>query len=905
MLKTRPILSYDTAFIGREDELSKIDKAINAWDTTSVMCYDGNGGIGKTRLLAEIYRRYVSFSPSRLIILEIIDFDDTSFHIPGKVEQNIAEALGTNKFEKYWRKLNDLHRMERAKVSAETLSHQIDSTEKAFIEGLNHYSTEKRVVLLFDTAEKQAMDETWENILNIIAHANNVFVVVAGREAGLVWRKFEERLKDKVKVETLKPLNNTASQQYLAEKQKKLRVNMDEGLTQGLLVLAQGHPILLDLAVEWMARDLPAAWIGKIAQEQLNTHDLNIKRRDFEKMLVGRIMEIRTPMDRLCLMLSRIYPLDAAGIAELLKMEPAKAQELFDEAQTFVFIKRLPGKRISLHDEMRRMVNEHVWPDVDKNKERQMHESKLIAAHLKKRIDQLIQKLNSLEVKPTPAKLESITQPITANLLEISALEREMWVLQGQYLEHLLFFSLGEGVKEFIRMFDEDSRNNPREILVNTMLHSTEKLSDNDRYEIVSRQIKLLHDKGVFTQVLALGEELRSKVIPEHKLDLLTKLANAKMALGLLPEAIRDLQDAQHICETNPAAKPWIGNVYNLLGMAHRSMGHFSEAAKYYNLALVKASSKTQTASILNNLGYVYALEGRYRSADTYCKEGLSIREKNNMKLEAGASLTTMGEIHRNWGKYKDALEFYNRALAIFEPENAALWLARLYSYRGAVYRLMDDYDQAARDLQKSIEMNVPAEKPWAYHVLGCVYWNLNDLESALKHFETSETLAIETHDIRTRANNLVGSAEIYFTQWMNSKNPELIKKINRASEDLKKLITDNYDFPHHLGRMQRVLADIAFEQKRYDEAMYIYAEAYATLGKRTGGYGKRTFLDEVETLSQKIGQLAKENPEEAYKWCDHFLDYWSDESRTIMRRDELISMCSVHRIEITIQLRQ
>ncbi len=923
MLKSKPVLLYDTPFIGRIDELKKIDAAVNAWGKTRVICLDGDGGIGKTRLLAEVYQRYIASSPGTLKLLDIIDFDDTSFHIPGKVEQHIVESLGSSKFDSYWRKTNDLRIMERHKVSAESLAHQKESIQKMFCEALNQYTVEKRMVLLFDTAEKQVIDETWENILSIISQTSNVFVLIAGRYAQQVWDKFQARLGEIVQVEMLEKLDDADSETYLAEKQKKMRISMSPELVKGLLLLADGHPILLDLAVEWVTRDLPASWIMEISQQKITTGDLRARKKEFEKLLVARIMDIRTPMDRLSLMLARIYPLDVPGLAELLKLDLPKAQILFDDAQTFVFIKRLPGKRISLHDEMRRMVNEHVWPEVDQSNERRTHESKLIAVYLKTKIAENTARLEKLETPQTSAKTEVSTQPVAANLLEISALERETWVYQGQYLEHLLYYSPADAVSEFVRIFNEDTRNNPREILVNAVTAQMEKLAELDRIEVISQQIKLLYDKGSFAEAIALGKKLNlDSFKPSIQMDLLNKLANSKLALGQIPEAVDDLQQSLMICETDSDAKKWIGHVYNLLGMAYRQMGHYREAARYYNLVLkgdrdseddensgqeVKATSRAvliQQAAALNNLGYVYGLEGRYRAAETFCKEGLAIREKIKLNFETGASLTTMGEIYRNWGKYQDALEYYNRALAIFEPENAVLWLARLYSYRGAVYRLMDEYKQAEHDLQRSIELNVPAEKPWACHVLGCVYWNRNELDKALVEFQTSEKLSKEAHDVRTHANNLVGSAEIYYIQWLENKDPVLLEKINRSGEKLTQILQEKYDFPHHLGRMQRVLGDVAFEQKRFEDAKKIYAKAYATLGRRTGGYGKRTFLDEVESLSQKIKQLAQENPREALKWCNYFLDYFTDETRPIMRRDELVSMCSVNKIELQLQLR-
>ena len=39
--------------------------------------------------------------------------------------------------------------------------------------------------------------------------------------------------------------------------------------------------------------------------------------------------------------------------------------DLLKEIQPYVFIKNLPNDRITLHDEMRRLVNTYAWPEVD------------------------------------------------------------------------------------------------------------------------------------------------------------------------------------------------------------------------------------------------------------------------------------------------------------------------------------------------------------------------------------------------------------------------------------------------------------------------------------------------------------------------------------------------------------
>ena len=241
--------------------------------------------------------------------------------------------------------------------------------------------------------------------------------------------------------------------------------------------------------------------------------------------------------------------------------------------------------------------------------------------------------------------------------------------------------------------------------------------------------------------------------------------------------------------------------------------------------------------------------------------------------------------------------------MGVFEPENNPLWLARVYSQRGAVYRLQGEYDNAESDLLRSIEYNIPIEKPQAHHILGLVHWNRGDLQAALKQFKISNRLATDTNDAFTQINNLVAYAEVHFLLWNTEKQPALADKISSYAKTLEDLLAQGYDYPSHLGRMQRVLGDVAFSEKKYEKAMKIYASAYAELGKRSGGFGVRGFQDEINFLSEKIKTLSGENPQEALQWCDYLLEYWSDEKLPLLRRDELVSLCELKKIEIELGL--
>jgi hypothetical protein len=98
---------------------------------------------------------------------------------------------------------------------------------------------------------------------------------------------------------------------------------------------------------------------------------------------------------------------------------------------------------------------------------------------------------------------------------------------------------------------------------------------------------------------------------------------------------------------------------------------------------------------------------------------------------------------------------------------------------------------------------------------------------------------------------------------------------------------------------MQRVLADVIFDRGEYERALQIYARAYALLGRRLGGYGKRTFTDELNMLARRIERLAEEDAQRAMEWCHKLRTLWSDPTIPIQQRDALIAMCDVHETNI------
>ncbi len=895
-------------FIGREIELAKIAQLLQAHGEKQVVCIHGPGGIGKTRLLEEIKRLY-SLQP-QIVVTEVMDFDDLALHIPENVELRIAQALGQKAFQPYLQELQRLNSMEIHGMDALTLDNQSDLAHTTFVENFNQVTKTCRVVLLFDTTERLKEQHVWDDFRRLVKTARNTLFVLAGRNTANIYQELlakedlEQPDRQAILV-NLEALQQQDSNAYLANKQQLLHITLAPELSAALLSLAQGRPILLDLATEYLAHHIPLPWLLEVDAQGSQTRPEQ-DWSNFETALALQLEQMRRPLDRLTLALSRIHPLDTEGIVTLLRLPPDEADELYQEACNYAFIKQLPGGKISLHDEMRRMINEQVWPNVDPDQGRRRRDSKLAVEYLSRRLATLDAAIKNLPFSATGGQNAAPPQSELSEFVQREALARERWALTEHLISHALYANLNDGFARFCQLFDEAEhfhRITLRAMILEQIEPYTAVLSLEQSIVLEMRKILQAIDLGEYDQARQMAIRLlrRGVLKADQRLDVLTRLANSQKLLGHHKEAAVAFEEALQICHLTPELRGWEGAMLNSLGLVYREMGQLDMALEYYTQALSITFDAAQMASALNNIGYVWALQGKYRSAAKYCEQALAIRQQYHRQREIGMSYSTLGELYRNWGKYDEALQYYNIALDIFEAEHDLLWLARVRNYRGAICRLKEQYEQAAAELKQSIQYNIKIEQPWAYHALGCVYWNQGNLSEALNCFATSQTLAIEIHDIRSQVNNLVGSAEVYYDLWLqsNREDAQLTRQIHEKAEALEALVGQGYK--HHTGRMQRVLADIAYDMSDYDRAFQLYKTAYAGLGSRSGGYGKRKFSDELDLLAQKLIVLAQTNPQQVIRWCKDFRRAWSDHE--ILRSDELLTMCDVCEVEARLRL--
>ncbi len=188
--------------VNRESALRAIHNALGSRNNTRVIYLYGSGGAGKTRLLEEA--RNIVKSTSSLRWAGIFDLYHTDLHNILRLHMAIIEDLdpGSQYFSKYREAKNWFESRRQEGIfsasSEAVVRAEIALINNLFIEEFNHYSSEHRTVLAFDTLENIGeeqdliqrifgLEEGRESLsirqwlLDLCMGAENAVILLAGR----------------------------------------------------------------------------------------------------------------------------------------------------------------------------------------------------------------------------------------------------------------------------------------------------------------------------------------------------------------------------------------------------------------------------------------------------------------------------------------------------------------------------------------------------------------------------------------------------------------------------------------------------------------------------------------------------------------------------------------------------
>jgi tetratricopeptide (TPR) repeat protein len=848
------------AFIGRETEIEQIDALLSDWGERRVLLIQGDGGVGKTRLLHEIRDRCAHQPDAALTVTDVLTFDDRNLHLPENLRYRLAEELGTGAFQPYCSQLIDLQRSIEPGLSREQLEQKQRKALEAFNACLREMLGERRGVILLDTTD--ALEEgggAWEYIAADLAlQPCNMLLVVAGRNTEKMYNRLKRQIGQDARLFKLSPLTPEDSKKYLLARQDQLHCTIDRDLAEKIIFLAQGRPILIDLAVDWLAHELPLSWLVEESLDALKAlppAELQARKAEFELNLVRRVTELRTPIDRLLLALTHAYPANKPLTAKLLGLDAKGADAILEEAQSYISVKQLPGEWFTLHDEVRRLL-EKVEQQSDPQGVRKKKDNASAAAYFEDRTKALKEKQQTLDQQAREAEAQGQTERVNELTIELTGIDREYWLAAGQWLHHKLRVSPEEGMAIFVQLFEEATnayRFAVRDSFIGQVDLVRQQLTPHQQYELDIRRVKDMLDCGEYQQgkdlllrMLERVEELK----PAQQIDMYIQLGNLEIRLGDFRAGLDNFEKAaglsgQHALKTEQMM------ALNALGWGNRLVGRFERAMKYYAEALelsIELGDRKREAWILNNMAFATGRLGFHRKALDLCDQALETWKEVDFDRGLGAVHEVYGEVYVLSSDFDKALEHYGLALDVFEPANDQEWLSRVYAGCGLAYRLADDLERAEEALQKALSINVEKDKTMILHRLGHIYRERNQIDRAEQYFLQSYELCKIAADADLELNNLSDLAEIALYRKQYHRLEEFAERYR-----VYQAHWSDVNFPRACGTLLKTLGDMALCANPGDveNAWGYYKQAFPLLAKygQLEPYGVRVQLGNLDNL--------------------------------------------------------
>jgi hypothetical protein len=370
--------------VGRKEIVALIrESVLDPYPRLHILFLNGEGGIGKTRLLQEGLKHAQEAEKVRSV-RTILDLYHVSLHTTLGLMEAIYKALTPplDCLKEYNLAYQALNRM-RLVGEVGSVSEQRLRVQQAFDADIVDLCAKRRVVLALDTAERAAYGlPTWTNpvplalsiewLLENLEKWTNVTLLIAGRSnAKPLLQSLQKQYAKSVNViqvgnftleesleyfDAVQALAKNKGKNKVAERLSKLPLDVKKLAHE----YAQGKPILLSLLADFLS----VAGPGQLPASLKKTQPLSLseeERHTFEKELINRLFESHYG-DTLRALGRTPKGMDQRLLASILDITIEEAKKLLNELLDLSFVKQRPrDERLFLHDEMYTLLQRHVY----------------------------------------------------------------------------------------------------------------------------------------------------------------------------------------------------------------------------------------------------------------------------------------------------------------------------------------------------------------------------------------------------------------------------------------------------------------------------------------------------------------------------------------------------------------
>lgn len=334
----------------------------------------------------------------------IVDF----YHLANRNKVGILIALrdrlGRKGFSGFTKAANAYERLlAKGDISSrDALERAEEQAVSTFVRAYQNLAGSERTVLLFDTFEEVADTGfgpwfLFEFLPQIKEHS---IAIVAGRKIPVPLEGLLEN-KDFISLK-LPTFTEKEVKAFFAQAELDVKNRFIKPITE----LSGGRPLLIALTADWLKEGDSPEHLINLAED---TPDL------FERELVQRINKLQRPEDFVIFSMAHVYHrFDAEVLLHLISIDIRENQspkEIIQNLARLSFIKYYSDSGTCvLHDEMRRLVTEHIWQRQDPSQDGRRQLSRDILTYY-------AQKLEEAENKPAKERNQQEIDALTLESL--------------------------------------------------------------------------------------------------------------------------------------------------------------------------------------------------------------------------------------------------------------------------------------------------------------------------------------------------------------------------------------------------------------------------------------------------------------------------------------------------------
>ena len=305
---------------------------------------------------------------------------------------------------------------------------------------------------------------------------------------------------------------------------------------------------------------------------------------------------------------------------------------------------------------------------------------------------------------------------------------------------------------------------------------------------------------------------------------------------------------------------------YHQLGIIAEEQRDFKTAETWYKKSLAikeKQGNEHGAASTYHQLGRIAQEQRDFKTAETWYKKSLAIEEKQGNEHGAASTYHQLGRIAEEQRDFKTAETWYKKSLAIFEKQGNEHGAASTYHQLGIIAQEQRDFKTAETWYKKSLAI---FEKQGNEHGAAITYHQLGRIAQEQRDFKTAETWYKKSLAIFEKQGNEHGAAITYHQLGIIAQEQRDFKT---AETWYKKslAIKEKQGNEHGAAITYHQLGRIAEEQRDFKTAETWYKKSLAIKEKQGNEHGAATTYHQLGIIAQEQRDFKTAEPGTKNLW--------------------------------------